>query len=130
MDSLSLSLSLVEPTLGFCGTNCSSTCEPCTTAVQRLEDFYSTEEPAEVPALVNPSDEDQHWEDTVMAARALDEAEEAARTGMVADNAELDEDNHCDCDCCCGNWDYDDRQDDYDDEWNTGLDWNEGGYFD
>lgn len=111
------------------------------------------QEPYEIQVLVHAGDdEDQAWEDTVMAARALDDIEEAARTGMWADahnydapdNAELsdgeasevsgsDSDSDADSEDDDGNY-YDDRYYDYDD-WdydgpNYGLDYNESGYFD
>lgn len=132
-----------ETTLSFCGSHCASTCEHCTTALSNLQAFYTNEpvEPLEAPAPAQTFHEvveeamleQMTWENQVLAARALDEAEEAARSGMWADqnfdahdNADLDDEEDFDY----NNWDYDDRQDDYDDDWNTGLDWNDGGYFD
>lgn len=87
----------------------------------------------EVQVLAPSLDEDQAWEDDMQAARALDEVEEAARTGMWADfdgpdNHAIEDDDDIDDDVSFSS--YDDRQDRYYDDWNTGLDWNEGGYFD
>ncbi len=132
--------------VNLCGRICSGSCNTCVEANTNLQTFYAPEvasEPVEAELLAPGGDPE--WDEEVLAARARDEAEEAARTGMWADigdfdahdNLPLEEDNNqgggrCPCGCEeLGPWDdYDDRQDDYYDDRNYGLDWNESGYFD
>lgn len=151
-----------ETAVGVCGFPCMGDCQTCTQSNADLQAFYAPEiatPPTEPEAVVVRASEasasiegassvaltEEQWEEVVRASRALDEAEEAVRTGMIADtgadydasdNRDLADDESDDgyrgCHCLdCLNHDdpdyvsyYDDRDDGY------GLDWNESGYFD
>jgi hypothetical protein len=150
-------------TVGVCGFPCLGDCRTCVQSNADLTAFFAPEasaSPVEPEAVVVRASEasasiegasssaltDEQWEEVVRASRALDEAEEAARGGIWADNGQdydgpdraepADDDDYRGCQCLdCLNHDdqdyvpsYDDRQDDYDDGY--GLDWNESGYFD
>lgn len=140
--------------IGMCGTPCSGDCHTCVQSNADLQAFYAPVEPA--PALAehvvvevtSSTTADEAWEELQREARARDDADEVARTGIWADTgadydapdranpADDDEDDgYRGCQCLdCLNHDedgwinsYDDR-DGYDDGY--GLDWNESGYFD
>lgn len=119
--------------INICGLACNGSCITCVQSQEALRVFYDGPDLPDVQVLAPAHDEDQAWEDDMQAARALDEVEEAARTGMWADfdgpdNHAIEDDDDIDDDVSFSS--YDDRQDRYYDDWNTGLDWNEGGYFD
>ncbi len=137
-----------ETSIGVCGTPCAGNCQTCTQSEADLQAFFATEVSATQASM-----SDEVWEELQQVARARDEAEEAVRTGMIADtgedydgpdNRDLADDESDDgyrgCQCLdCLNHDnpdyvpsyddYDDRQDPYYDN-GCGLDWNESGYFD
>lgn len=144
-----------EIMVGVCGFPCVGDCQTCTQSNAELQAFYAPElaaPPVEPETVVVRASEasasaegvsstslsDEDWEEIERAARARDEAEEAARTGMWADNGQDydgpdrtdpadDEDDDYDENASY----YDDRQDPYyDDRDGYGLDWNESGYFD
>jgi hypothetical protein len=139
--------------INICGLPCTGDCRTCVQSNADLNAFYGTAitvapevaaEPIEVVVMAPAGDEDDDWEEVARNARALDEAESAARNGMwadqnydAADRADpADDDDYRGCQCLdCLNHDdqdyipsYDDRDDGYDDGY--GLDWNESGYFD
>ncbi len=143
-----------ESAVGVCGFPCVGDCQTCTQSAADLQTFFAPEiaaPPAEPEAVIPRASEasasvegassttltDDQWEELERTARARDEADEAARTGIWADNgqdydADEDDDGYRGCHCLdCLNHDdpdyvsyYDDRDDGY------GVDWNESGYFD
>ncbi len=146
-----------ENATGLCGLPCANTCNVCVQAEADLAAFYAPQSVVTQPVVTQPvftqpvvtqvmtPAGDEEWDEEVRAARTRDEAEEAARSGMLADDGadydaadradpahdeddEYDEYDAYGCQCLdCLN--YDSRQDDYDDG-DCGLDWNESGYFD
>lgn len=143
-----------EVPVNVCGFPCMGDCQTCTQSNADLQAFFAPEvaaPPAEPEAVVvraseasasvegtssGPADDEQ-WEEAVLAARALDEAEEAARTGIWADDGrDYDGPDRSDpADDDDDDYDenasyYDDRQDPYYQDDGYGLDWNESGYFD
>lgn len=141
-----------ENAIGVCGFPCMGDCSTCTQSERDLQAFYAPEAPPAPPAeepivstvvlasatvegSSSSTESDETWEELQIAARARDEADEAARTGIWADTGEdydgpdradpADDDVEDDYDPY-----YDDRddRDGYDDGY--GLDWNESGYFD
>jgi hypothetical protein len=143
-----------ENAVGVCGFPCVGDCRTCVQSNADLTAFFAPEasaSPVEPEVVIPRASEasasiegassadltDEHWEEVERAARALDEAEEAARTGIWADTGEDydgpdraepadDEDDDYDENASY----YDDRQDPYYQDDGYGLDWNESGYFD
>jgi hypothetical protein len=143
-----------ENAVGVCGFPCIGDCRTCVQSNADLTAFFAPEasvSPAEPEAVLPRASEasasiegvsssaltDEQWEEVERAARALDEADEAARTGIWADNGQDydgpdrsdpadDEDDDYDENASY----YDDRQDPYYHDDGYGLDWNESGYFD
>jgi hypothetical protein len=133
MNSLSdITLTTEALSINICGTPCAGDCQTCVKSAEELEAFYN---PAPAPA---PAEESVaiSIEDAMEVARTLDAVDDARRTGEYADQ-DVEEDEYngdCDCrECRLGyvpeNW-FDDRQDDYYDDRECGMDWNESGYFD
>lgn len=129
-----------ESATGLCGLPCANTCNACVQAEADLAAFYAPQPSEPVVTQVMAPAGDEEWDEEVRAARARDEAEEAARSGMLADydaadraDPAHDEDDYDEYDAygckCLECLNYDSRQDDYDDG-DCGLDWNESGYFD
>ena len=153
-----------EIAVGVCGFPCMGDCQTCTQSNADLQAFFAPEiaaPPAEPDAVIPRASEasasiegsssstaltDEQWEEIQRTARARDEADEATRTGIWADNGQDydgpdrhnpavddEDDDYRGCHCLdCLNHDdpdyvpsyYDDRDD------GCGLDWNESGYFD
>ncbi len=136
-----------ETPVGVCGFPCVGDCQTCTHTDEQLQAFFAPEVPA--PPVVRASEAsasaegssssgptDEQWEELQLAARARDEADEAARTGIWADNGQdydgpdrrdpADDEDDYDENASY----YDDRQDPYYEDEGYGLDWNESGYFD
>ena len=150
-----------ETAVGVCGFPCVGDCQTCTQSAAELQAFFASEvaaPPVEPEAVITQASEasasvegassttltDDQWEELERIARARDEADETARTGIWADNGQDydgpdrhdpdddEDDGYRGCHCLdCINHDdpdyvsyYDDRDDGY------GVDWNESGYFD
>jgi hypothetical protein len=101
---------LTEP-IGACGTVCDGTCQTCDEHMKQLSEFFC------VKIL---EEQEAKWQ------KELDD---------LTEQVELDVDGYCDCQECRGSntdyWDYGDEysyESEYDSE--TGMDWNESGYFD
>jgi hypothetical protein len=122
--------------INICGLPCVGDCGTCVQSNADLNAFYGltaaqpvAEAPVEVQVMVPAGDQSQN--SALEAAREVDAAEEAQRSGEAYDYEQGD----CDClECRMGHvpelW-FSDREDDrdgYDD--GCGLDWNESGYFD
>ena len=147
LDSVQVSIDEIN----ICGLPCPGSCQTCVQSNADLNAFYGVNvapvsasasaeaeaeaeaEPIEVVVMMPAGDEE--FNEEVRAARTLDEVEAANRNGEWADQAD-DEEYQGDCycrECLDGyvpeNW-FDDRRNDYYDDRETGLDWNEGGYFD
>jgi hypothetical protein len=122
-----LVLAYYEPKLtgliGACGTSCDGTCETCETHVKQLSEFFCER-------LLK--EQDEIWEEEERRQRELDE---------LRHQEEQYEAYGCKCLECLNyeeederynkgyneHWDYDyDEEEEYD----TGLEWNESGYFD
>ncbi len=142
--------------VGVCGIPCEGGCATCAQSRQELEAFYR--EPGDTIILTNiltppsstPQSSEQALAEVMEAARALDEADYARASGEGADIGddyeeeeeedyeddydEDDDDDRYGCHCInCLNHDEPDWVDTrgYDGETGeTGLDWNESGYFD
>lgn len=118
--------------INICGTPCVGDCGTCVQSNADLSAFYGLpQEPAtEVQVMAYAGDEDSE-NHVLEEAKAMDQIEEAQRSGEAFDHGDED----CDClECRTGYnpelW-FDDREDDrYNDYDNCGLDWNESGYFD
>lgn len=149
---------LASEAVGMCGFPCVGDCQTCTQSTLTLAAFFAaepaphvgipiaSEASASVEGVSSSAIDDETWEERERTARGRDEADEAARTGIWADNGqdydgpdrrdpaddEADDDYRgCQCLDCLNHDDpdyvpsyYDERDDGY------GLDWNESGYFD
>ena len=139
-----------ETAIGVCGLPCMGDCQTCMQSEEQLRAFFAPEvaaPPVEPDAVIicvseasasaeGPTDE--QWEELQLVARARDEADETARTGIWADNGQdydgpdrydpADDEDEDDYDENASY--YDDRQDPYYEDEGYGLDWNESGYFD
>jgi hypothetical protein len=128
----------------ICGLPCPGSCQTCVQSNADLNAFYgvaatataavAVAEPIEVAVMMPAGDEE--FDEQVRNDRTLDEVEASRRNGEWADQDD-DEEYQGDCDCreCRDgyvpeNWFNDRRDNDYYDDRETGLDWNEGGYFD
>ena len=113
-----LSQELDQSAINICGTPCVGDCDTCVQSNADLSAFYGL--PQE-PATEGEEDSENR---VLEEARAMDQIEEAQRSGEAYDYEE--EEYHgfnCHCDTCLS---YEDDR--YDDGY--GLDWNESGYFD
>ena len=109
---------LEQSDINICGLPCLGDCHTCVQSNADLSAFYG---------LASATEGDEESEDRALEeARAMDQIEEAQRSGEAYDYEE--EEYHgfnCHCDTCLS---YEDERDGYDDGY--GLDWNESGYFD
>lgn len=119
-----LKIAFYEPKLtvsvGACGNVCDGTCQTCEHHVEQLSIFFCEK-------LLE--EHDRLWEEEVRAQKEIDEL-----------SSQQESEDCCDCFDCNGAhsyelWDYEDDYEDKSDDtseenFETGLDWNEGGYFD
>lgn len=118
--------------INICGTPCVGDCRTCVQSNADLSAFYGLpqETVAEVQMMAYAGDEES--EDRALEeAKAMDQIEEAQRSGEAYDHDEGDyyeDENSHEFGChCYGCVNYEDERG-YDDGY--GLDWNESGYFD